>query len=62
VLIVVFPDSIGFICLGLWLIYGQINPFAGWAAVIFFGLCAVASGYTLLLKLTMPKTNGFSGK
>ena len=57
VLVVGFLGSIGFVCVGLWLIYGQINPFVGWPAVIFFGLCAVASGYMLVLKWTMPKTD-----
>ncbi len=55
-LVLVFLISIGFVLLGLWIVKGGINPFIGWASIIFFSLCAVLWGCTLYLKLTLPKS------
>lgn len=55
-----FLGSVGFVLAGLWMIESEINPFVGWITIIFFGLCAVAWGYTLVLKITMPKNTEFS--
>ena len=57
VLILVFLSSVGLVWAGVWIIKIPITPFVGWVTVIFFGFCAITSGYTLVLKLTMPKTN-----
>ncbi len=51
--------SIGFVWTGSWIIKNEINPFVGWVTIIFFGFCAIAWGYTLFLKLTMPKNSSF---
>ena len=45
---------IGFVVGGLWMIGTERYTFAGWISLIFFGLCAIAWGYSFYLKLTMP--------
>lgn len=59
-LVLGFLGSVGFVLAGLWMIKSEINPFVGWMTIIFSGLCAVAWGYTLVLKITMPKHTEFS--
>ncbi len=44
-----------FIWAGFWTIRNDFNPIIGWICIVLFGLCAFAWGYTLFLKLTMPK-------
>ncbi len=58
-LILGFLASICFVWAGAWIIKSDFNPFAGWMAISFFGFCAVAWGYTLLLKLNMPRNNEY---
>ena len=59
-LVLGFLACLGFVWTGSWIIKSEINSFVGWMTIIFFGLCAIAWGYTLLLKFTMPKNNKLS--
>jgi hypothetical protein len=43
--------SLLFVAGGIWMICSGKNFAAGISSVVFFGLCAVAWGYALLLKL-----------
>jgi hypothetical protein len=60
-LVLGFLSCIGFVLAAIWIIKSEINPFVGWVTIIFFGLCAVSWGYALVLKMTMPKKDEFSG-
>jgi hypothetical protein len=44
-----------FIWAGFWIIRTEFYFWIGWMIIIFSGLCALPWGYTLFLKLTMPK-------
>jgi hypothetical protein len=46
--------SVLFVAAGVCMLVLRANVFVGWSSVGFFGLCAVAWGYTLALKCRLP--------
>ncbi|MBI5564749.1 MAG: hypothetical protein HY870_07640 [Chloroflexi bacterium] len=55
-----FVICIGFVVAGLWMVATEHSAFIGWVNIIFFGLCAIAWGYSLYLKSTTPTTDDVS--